>query len=91
MIRIVIADDHALVRFGLSRVLASLSNMQVVGEAASGEEAVQLARSTQPDIVLMDIIMPGMGGLEATQRIVRQESRTAVIALTACVEAPFPA
>lgn len=91
MIRIVIADDHALVRLGLSRVLASLSNMQLVGEAASGEEAVQLARSTQPDIVLMDIIMPGMGGLEATQRIVRQENRTAVIALTACVEPPFPA
>jgi len=91
MIRIVVADDHALVRRGLIQLLKAMSNVQVVGEAATGEEAVQLARSLQPDIVLMDIIMPGMGGLEATQRIVRHEPRSKVIALTACTEAPFPA
>ena len=91
MIRIVVADDHALVRRGLVQLLTDMSNVQIVGEAANGEEAVQLARSLQPDIVLMDIIMPGMGGLEATQRIVRHEPRCAVIALTACTDAPFPA
>ena len=91
MIRILIADDHSLVRVGLIHILSNLANVQLVGEAGSGEEAVQLARSLQPDIVLMDIIMPGMGGLEATARITRQESHTAVIALTACTEPPFPA
>ncbi len=91
MIRIIVADDHALVRRGLVQVLSAVSNVQIVGEASSGEEAVQLARSLEPDIVLMDIIMPGMGGLEATQRIVRQQQHTAVIALTACSEPPFPA
>ncbi len=91
MIRIVIADDHALVRCGIAALLANMPNVQIVGEASSGEEAVQMVRRLQPDIVLMDIIMPGMGGLEAAARIVRHEERTAVIALTACVEAPFPA
>jgi two-component system invasion response regulator UvrY len=91
MIRIIIADDHALVRHGLNKILSGMPNVQVVGEAATGEEAVQLTRSSQPDIVLMDVIMPGMGGLEATQRITHQDNRTRVIALTACVEPPFPA
>ncbi len=91
MIRLVCADDQTLVRRGFMALLQQLSNVQVVGEAASGEEAVQLARSLQPDIVLMDLVMPGMGGLEATQRIVRQQQRTAVIALTAYGDAPFPA
>ncbi len=92
MIRILIADDHALVREGLTRMLGEMSNIQVVGGAATGEEAVQCVRELQPDIALMDIMMPGMGGLEATQRIVRGDAnRTAVIALSACAEAPFPA
>ncbi len=91
MIRIIIVDDHALVRECLVRALSSMSNVQVVGEAEDGEQGVRLARELNPDIVLMDIIMPGMGGLEATQRIVRHGDRTAVIALTACTEAPFPA
>ena len=92
MIRLVLADDHGLVREGFKRLLAELSNVQVVGEASTGEEAVQRVRELEPDIVLMDIVMPGMGGLEATQRIVRGESNhTAVIALSGHAEAPFPA
>ena len=91
MIRIVLVDDHTLVRAGLAALLANIANVQLVGEASSGEEAVQLARSLQPDIVLMDILMPGMGGLEAAARILRLEQHTAVIALTACSEPPFPA
>jgi len=90
MIRVIVVDDHALVRRGVAGVLSTFLNVQVVGEAGNGEEAIQLSRSLQPDIVLMDILMPGMGGLEATQRIVRLEQNTAVIALTGCVEAPFP-
>lgn len=91
MIRVVVADDHTLVRKGLCGLLHAISNVQVVGEAATGEQAIQQARSLQPDIVFMDIIMPGMGGLEATQRIAQQENTSAVIALTACAEPPFPA
>lgn len=91
MIRIICVDDQGLVRQGIVALLKQLTNVQVVGEAASGEEAIQLARTLSPDIVLMDIVMPGMGGLEATQRIIRQQQRTAVIALTAYGDAPFPA
>ncbi len=91
MIRIITVDDHALVRECLVRALSKMSNIQVVGEAEDGEAGVRLARELNPDVVLMDIVMPGMGGLEATQRIVRHSDRTAVIALTACKEAPFPA
>ena len=91
MIRIIIADDHSIVRLGLTKILAEMANVQVVAEAPSGEVAVQLARRLQPDIVLMDIMMPGMGGLEASARILRHVDRTAVIALTGCTEAPFPA
>ncbi len=91
MIRVVVADDHTLIRKALCGLLNAISNVQVVGEAATGEQAVQQARKLQPDIVFMDIIMPGMGGLEATQRIAQQETSSAVIALTACAEPPFPA
>jgi len=91
MIRVVVADDHALMRKGLCELLKSMTGVQVVGEAANGEQAIAQARALQPDIVLMDVLMPGMGGLEATQRISNQENATAVIALTACVEPPFPA
>ncbi len=91
MIRIVVVDDHALVRECLIKALTGMSNVQVVGEAQTGEQAVHLCRDLQPDIALMDIVMPGMGGLEATQRIVRGGGRTAIIALTAHSEAPFPA
>jgi len=91
MIRVVVADDHTLVRKGLCGLLNAISTVQVVGEAATGEQAIQQARKLQPDIVFMDIIMPGMGGLEATQRIAQQENTSAVIGLTACAEPPFPA
>jgi len=69
LIRILLADDHALMRAGFRALLEHEGDISVVGEAATGEEAVTLARETRPDVVLMDISMPGIGGLEATRRI----------------------
>src|SRR5207237_2024490 len=68
-IRIVIADDHPIMRDGLKRVLESEPGLQVVGEAASGEEAVELARQLRPDILLLDVSMPKLNGLQVLERI----------------------
>ncbi len=90
MIRVLIVDDHRLFRFGLQRMLADAKNIAVVGEARTGEEAVLMARELQPSVVLMDIRMPGIGGLEAMRRILRLRCDIKVIALTACEGQPFP-
>ena len=91
MIRVVIADDQTLIREGMVSLLNSISQVQVVGQAGSGDEALQLTRELNPDIVLLEVALPGMGGLEATQRISSYDKFTAVIALTSCTQAPFPA
>ena len=74
MIRVLIVDDHRLFRLGLQRMLADAPSIKVVGEACSGEEAVQFCRDDRPDVVLMDIRMPGIGGLEALSRIMRLQN-----------------
>lgn len=81
-ISIVVADDHDLVRMGIVRMLQDIKDFSVVGEAQSGEEAVQLARKFKPSIVLMDVKMPGIGGLEATKKILAIDDQTRVIAVT---------
>jgi two-component system, NarL family, invasion response regulator UvrY len=91
MIRLLVADDQQLFRTGLIRVFDDVPNVSIVGEAATGEDTVASARSLKPDIILMEILLGGMGGLEATQRIVRFEQAPRVIALTHCVNAPYPA
>jgi DNA-binding NarL/FixJ family response regulator len=68
-IRVILVDDHALVRAGMRSLLGTMASVQVVGEASSGEEALALARNAQPDVVLMDIAMKGMSGLEAATRM----------------------
>lgn len=90
MIRVLIVDDHRLFRLGLQRMLADTNLIKVVGAVGCGEDAVQFCREERPDVVLMDIQMPGIGGLEALRRIVRLQNSTRVIALTACEEQPFP-
>lgn len=91
MIRVLVVDDHRLFRVGLAKMLADINTITVVGQAASGEEAVAFVRDQATDVVLMDIRMPGIGGLEAMRRIHRFRPQTKVVALTACEEQPFPA
>lgn len=82
MTTLLIADDHDLVRESISRMLEEVYGYDVVGEARSGEEAIELARKTAPDVVLMDVKMPGIGGVEATKKICQICEKTRVVALT---------
>ena len=90
MIRVLLVDDHKLFRMGLRKLLQDCKGINVIAEADSGESAIRIARDERPNVVLMDICMPGIGGLEATRRIVRMEFDIKVIAVTACDEEPFP-
>ncbi|MCD6059754.1 MAG: chemotaxis protein CheY [Moraxellaceae bacterium] len=90
MIKVLVVDDHDLVRMGITRMLTDISGLKVVGEAASGEEAIRLARELNPQVVLMDVKMPGIGGLEATRKLLRQDPDVRVVAVTVCDEEPFP-
>nr|WP_305792720.1 response regulator [Sedimenticola hydrogenitrophicus] len=85
-----LVDDHELVRTGFRHILQDSPGIEVVGEAESGEDAVIKAKQLKPDLVLMDINMPGIGGIEATRRIRRQNPATQVIAVTVLSDAPFP-
>jgi DNA-binding NarL/FixJ family response regulator len=82
MTTVLVADDQALVRVGLRKILESESDMRVLGEAGDGEEAVASAQRLRPDVVLMDIRMPVLDGIEATRRIVRAQPATRVLMLT---------
>ena len=90
MIRVLVVDDHDLVRTGISRMLADIDGLQVIGQADSGEAAIKKSRELKPDVVLMDIKMPGIGGLEATRKLLRSHPDIKVIAVTICEEDPFP-
>lgn len=90
MTRILVADDHDLVRMGIVRMLEDVSGFEVVGEAKTGEDAVKLSRELRPNVVLMDVKMPGIGGLEATRKIMTACESTKVIAVTALSDDLFP-
>jgi NarL family two-component system response regulator LiaR len=81
-IRVILVDDHNMVRMGLKAYFASLPDIQVVGEAATGGEAVRLAAELTPDVVLMDLLMPGMDGVEATRQVRQISPHTQVIVVT---------
>lgn len=90
MIKVLVVDDHDLVRMGITRMLADITGIKVVGEAASGEDCLRLARELDPQVVLMDVKMPGIGGLEATRKLLRQHPDIRILAVTVCDEEPFP-
>ncbi len=81
-VTILIVDDHEVVRNGIRAYLDTLKEFQVVGEAASGEEAIKLVKELIPDVVLMDLIMPGMDGIESTREVKKISPRTQVVVLT---------
>ncbi len=90
MIKVLVADDHDLVRKGIIRMLQDIDDIVIVGEADCGEQALRLCRELPVDVVLMDVRMPGIGGLEATRKLVRASTTTRVIAVSAFEEDPFP-
>lgn len=81
-IRILLADDHTVVRQGFKLILSKEPDMEIVGEAANGREAVELAETLHPDIVVMDVAMPELNGIEATRRLIASSPRTRVLALS---------
>ena len=81
-LRVLIADDHPLFRHGLSALLSASSDFEVVGEATTGEEAIELAAKLQPDVILMDIQMPGVNGIEATRSIVHTSPQIRILMIT---------
>ena len=81
-IKVLIVDDHTLVRDGIRALLALIADIEVVGEASNGKEALEKVKELRPDVVLMDLAMPIMGGLEATRRIRKEFPETSVVALT---------
>jgi len=91
LIKVLVVDDHELIRAGIARMLLDDGNIEVVGESSSGEEAIEMLRASCPDVVLMDLKMPGIGGLEATRRIKRICEKTQVVVVTACIDDPYPA
>ncbi|HEC18132.1 MAG TPA: two-component system response regulator UvrY [Gammaproteobacteria bacterium] len=90
MIRVMVVDDHELVRTGITRILNDAPGVRVVGEAASGEEALSLVREKSPDVLLMDISMPGIGGLEATRKLLKSHPGLNIIVVSVHSEEPFP-
>ena len=90
MTKILVADDHDLVRMGIVRMLEDVSGFDVVAEAKTGEEAVTLAKTLPVDVVLMDVRMPGFGGLEATRKILVYKPDVKIIAVTSLTDDMFP-
>jgi DNA-binding NarL/FixJ family response regulator len=88
VIRVLIADDHGVIRDGLGRLIAGLPDMEVVATASDGEEAIDRARSAEPDVILMDLDMPKLDGIEATRRVLAERPTTAVLVLTSFSDRP---
>lgn len=90
MIKVMVVDDHELVRTGITRILNDAPGITVVAEAASGEEAVIVAKRHKPHVLLMDVSMPGIGGLEATRKLVQSTNNLRVIVLSVHADEPIP-
>lgn len=90
MINVLLVDDHEIVRCGIRRILQDVQGMKVIGEARTGEDGINLCREHHPNVVLMDVKMPGIGGLEATRKLQRIMPDVKIIILTMCKDEPYP-
>jgi two-component system invasion response regulator UvrY len=90
LIKVLLTDDHALVRTGIRRLLEDSKQVTIVGEADCGEEGLKMAQSLKPDVILMDVNMPGIGGVEACRRILQRNPKQKIIVLTIHNEQTFP-
>jgi len=90
LIKVLLVDDHKIVRAGIRHIVESASDMEVIGEASTGEEALSFVRETPPHVLLMDLQMPGIGGLETTRKILRVNSKVRILVLTVCDDDIFP-
>ena len=90
MITVLVADDHAMVREGIVRMLDDAADITVLDQVCSGEEAISYCRKHHPDVVIMDVRMPGIGALEATRKLLQVAPDTHIIALSACDQEPLP-
>jgi len=91
VINVLLVDDHDLVRAGIKRILDDVSGMKVIAEARTGEEALRLGRQLKPHVVLMDVKMPGIGGFEATRKLLRIDPDIKVLIVTTCNNDIYPA
>src|SRR5580704_14471640 len=89
MIQVMIVDDHDLISNAITALLSDVPNIEVIAKSSSGEEAIILAKQHKPNVILMDILMPGIGGIFATQKIIAKHPDIKIISLTSCTEAPF--
>jgi two-component system invasion response regulator UvrY len=90
LIKVLVVDDHELVRTGICRMLTDTPDIQIVGEAESGEQAIELARQHQPEVVLLDVNMPGIGGVETTRRLLQSVPGIKILAVSGLSEEPYP-
>lgn len=90
MVKVLVVDDHELVRTGICRMLADHPDIEVVGQADSGEVAIDLVRRLHPDVVLLDVNMPGIGGVETTRRLIQISPSIRVLAVSGLAEEPYP-
>ncbi|MGA9853389.1 MAG: UvrY/SirA/GacA family response regulator transcription factor [Gammaproteobacteria bacterium] len=90
MIRVLLVDDHKLVRTGIRLILEDTPDVRIAGEAESGEAAIPLCRELKPDVVLMDVSMPGIGGLEATRKLLTRNPAVKVIVVSVHATEPYP-
>jgi len=91
MIRIMVVDDHELVRIGLRHILADYPTIQIAGEAIDGESALRMNREIRPDVVLLDVCLPGLSGFEVTTRLKQANPQLGIVILTVHEQAPYPA
>jgi two-component system, NarL family, invasion response regulator UvrY len=89
-IKILIVDDHQLIRHSFKSLLSNMDGMEVIGDVATGEEAIEFTRTHHPDVILMDLRMPGIGGLTATQKITENYGESRILVISSCDTEPFP-